>query len=56
MEEKQLKEAYKFSSNNRNLLGRDSHCACFYCLKIFSPTEINEWTDEESTAIALIVG
>jgi len=28
-------------------------CGCFYCLKIFKPNEITEWTDEESGVIAI---
>jgi len=34
------------------MLQKSTVCGCFYCLKIYSPDEINEWTDsEEDTAI-----
>ena len=26
-------------------------CGCFYCLKIFSPNEITDWTDDGKTAL-----
>lgn len=36
-------EAHKFCSNNMPALRKDSVCGCFYCLKIFNPTEIQDW-------------
>ena len=38
--------AHKFSANHRQALSKDNRCGCFYCLEIFSPTEINEWIDD----------
>jgi hypothetical protein len=26
-------------------------CGCFYCLEIYSPSEITEWTDEDENGI-----
>jgi hypothetical protein len=49
--EKHFKEAHRFSSHNRKDLEKDTICGCFYCLKIFSPTEITEWWDDEDTAV-----
>lgn len=43
--------AHKFSSKHRNDLEKDSICGCFYCLEIFNPKEITEWTDYGTTAI-----
>ena len=44
--------AHKFSSNHREKILKDSVCGCFYCLSIFSPTQIKEWVEDISgTAI-----
>ena len=43
MEVKDFMLAHTFSSNNMNALKNDNVCGCFYCLKIFSPTEIEDW-------------
>ena len=43
--------AHKFSSNHRKQLMNDSLCGCFYCLEVFSPSEIIAWVDRYSTAI-----
>jgi len=40
-------KAHKYSSYNRVSLKKDDLCGCFYCLKIFNPNEITEWTDED---------
>ncbi len=54
--EKHFKEAHRFSSHNRKDLEKDTICGCFYCLKIFSPTEITEWWDDEDTAVCPYCG
>ena len=38
--------AHEFSSNHRDLLENDKLCGCFYCLKIFNPSEINFWIED----------
>ena len=35
-----LVEAHRFSSNNKEMLKKDDKCGCFYCLNIFSPSDI----------------
>ena len=35
-------EAHKYSRNNMAQLKNYKICGCFYCLKIFSPTEIDD--------------
>jgi hypothetical protein len=35
---------------------KDKVCGCFSCLKIFAPTEIKEWVDEDKTAICPYCG
>jgi hypothetical protein len=43
--------AHKSSSGHRDaVLGSDA-CGCFYCMSIFMPSEIVEWTDDDQTAI-----
>ncbi len=50
-------EAHKYSNNHKPELEKDNRCGCFYCLKIFSPSEIEEWIvddnpcDQRGTAI-----
>lgn len=56
-----LEAAHIASMRNRKLLKKDKKCGCFYCLKIFSPTEIKEWIPEsrfgkEVTAICPYCG
>ena len=46
-----VKEAHKFSSYHKAQLMEGEKCGCFYCLKIFSPAEIEDWTDEGKTAL-----
>ena len=52
-----IKIAHKYSSNHKASLLKDTKCGCFFCLKIFSPTEIEEWIDDvEGTAICPYCG
>ena len=41
----------KFSMENKSLLENSDQCGCFYCQKIYHPSEIKEWCDEGKTAI-----
>jgi hypothetical protein len=45
-----LESAHNRSSNHREEVLASERCACFYCLQVFSPSEIDEWawTDELS--------
>ena len=36
-------KAHKFSNNHMEQLKKDKVCGCFYCLKVFSPEEIDDW-------------
>jgi hypothetical protein len=38
--------AHKHSANHRPEIEASDFCGCFYCLAIFSPKSIVEWTDE----------
>ena len=43
--------AHQHSINHREELERSTLCGCFDCLHIFPPTEIEEWIDEDDTAL-----
>ena len=52
MSKEDVVNAPLYSINNKPPLLNDKKCGCFYCLKIFSPLEIEEWLeDEEGTAL-----
>ena len=51
MEQYDLDKAHEYSSNHRPELEKDNICGCFFCLRIYNPKEINEWTDSGTTAI-----
>lgn len=40
------REAHKYSFANRKMLEKENRCGCFYCGKIFSPNEIDEWIED----------
>jgi hypothetical protein len=43
-----LTAAHDASSNHEDVLSRSEVCACFYCLKTLSRSEITEWVEEPS--------
>ena len=56
-----LKAAHDASMHNRSVLMKGGKCGCFYCLRVFSPSEIKEWcaeakNGEEVTAICPYCG
>ena len=46
MDDYDLKAAHNAAKFNRDTLSQGGKCGCFYCLKIFSPLEIEEWCPE----------
>lgn len=57
MQEQDFIVAHEYSINHKESLQNDSICGCFYCLKIFAPTEITEWLkDKKGTAICPYCG
>jgi hypothetical protein len=46
-----VREAHKRSINHRDEVETSTVCGCFYCLSIFPPAEIVDWTDEDQTAL-----
>ena len=41
---------------NRKALEKDSKCGCFFCLKVYNPSEITEWCDKKETALCANCG
>lgn len=46
-------KAHEHSIYNKTELEASEKCGCFYCLSIFSPSEINEYIDEEPDETAI---
>jgi hypothetical protein len=40
-----VKDAHKHCANHRSELKASSRCGCFYCLRIFAPSQIIDWID-----------
>lgn len=59
MEEVKMQDyiaAHKFSLYHRKELWNDHKCGCFCCLAIFNPNEIDDWIDNNDTAICPYCG
>ena len=50
-----ISEIYHYSSQHRAFLQQSERCGCFYCLETFAYSEIEDWCDNEQTAIVRIV-
>ena len=48
-----LNIAYKASIHNKDTLSNSQQCGCFHCLKVFSPSEIEEWCDESEDDVGV---
>lgn len=46
-----LAEFHKLSSYHKGMLENTQKCGCFYCMKVFKPSLIEEWIDNGQTAI-----
>lgn len=46
--EPKIVEAHRHSSSHRAEILRSEQCGCFYCLAVFPPASIVEWTDTVS--------
>jgi hypothetical protein len=51
-----LEAAHKHSFKTRDELLVSTACGCFYCERMFSPREVQEWADEGQTAICPYCG
>lgn len=56
MELNEIENAHICSSYNREQLTESKLCGCFYCLEIFDPKLINDWCDDNQTAICPFCG
>jgi len=43
--------AHQFCTLHRNELMKSDRCGWFYCLRIFFPEEIKDWTDENKDGV-----
>ena len=46
-----IRVAPKLAMHNKVLLEKVSECACYYCCKVFKPSDIKEWVDKSDTAL-----
>ena len=46
-----LEAAHKHSSGHHDELVRSKLCVCFFCYETFSPSEIEEWVDDNTCAL-----
>ena len=46
-----ISEIYRYSSQHRTLLQQSERSGCFYCLETFAYSEIEDWCDDEQTAM-----
>jgi hypothetical protein len=43
--------AHEWSSYHRETIRESNAGGCFYCLEVFPPSEIEDWTDDDDTAL-----
>lgn len=46
-----IRDAHQHSSRHRVEILKSDLCGCFYCEKVFEAHEIQDWTDDEQTAL-----
>lgn len=46
-----VRDAHKHSSKHRAEILRSDLCGCFYCEKTFEAKEIEDWIDDQKTAL-----
>jgi hypothetical protein len=51
MTEELIKNLSNYSKRNKVYIDASEKCGCYFCLKIFKPKDIKEWTDKGETAI-----
>ena len=49
-------DAHAHCSKHRAEIMASEACGCFYCMEIFKPSEIEDWVDEEQTALCAKCG
>lgn len=48
--DQRLVDAHKYARGHKEQLEKDSTCGCFFCEKIFEPSQIEYWLEDEGTA------
>jgi hypothetical protein len=43
-----LRVAHRASIYHRHAIEQSRQCGCFYCLKLFGPDQIGQWTDRHN--------
>ncbi len=51
MTEKEIREIYKHSARNRQEIEKSVRCGCFSCGRIFDASEVEDYIDNEETAL-----
>ena len=51
-----LRVAHKKSIYHRVEIERSQKCGCFHCEAIFDPDQIEDWTDDNTTALCPLCG
>jgi hypothetical protein len=51
-----IPEACAYSIRNRTQLKNSKLAGCYYCLRIYDPTEIYAWVDDNTTALCPYCG
>ena len=46
-----VRAAHPFSSRHRAQVLASELCGCFHCLATFAPAEVEEWWDDDQTAV-----
>lgn len=39
------------SQKHRDQILHSEQCGCYYCIQLFPPSEINDWIDDDQTAM-----
>ena len=42
---------HKTSYQHREAVSAATQCGCFFCIRVFTPSEITEWCDDGQTAL-----
>ena len=46
-----IKVAHQFCTNNQKAISKSKNCGCFYCMKIFPASEVEDFLAKENTAL-----
>ena len=48
-----VEKAHRYCTANEGLLSESTVCGCFYCLKVFAPSEIENWINDRDGKTAI---